>query len=49
MRIEDTVIYGYVRVSTAQQAREGTSLASQRQLLSDAGAERLFEDAGQYN
>jgi DNA invertase Pin-like site-specific DNA recombinase len=47
MRIEGTVIYGYVRVSTAQQAREGTSLASQRKLLTDAGAERLFEDAGQ--
>ena len=47
MRIEGNVIYGYIRVSTAQQAREGTSLASQRHALTEAGAERLFEDAGQ--
>lgn len=40
------VIYGYCRVSTAAQAREGTSLDSQREVLEAAGAERIFTDAG---
>lgn len=40
------MIFGYIRVSTAQQAREGTSLLSQRDILGQAGAERYFEDAG---
>lgn len=40
------MIIGYIRVSTAQQAREGTSLLSQRDILGQAGAERYFEDAG---
>lgn len=40
------MIYGYCRVSTAAQAREGTSLASQEAALTEAGAERIFADAG---
>lgn len=40
------VIYGYARVSTAAQAREGTSLDSQKKALTEAGAERIFTDAG---
>lgn len=40
------VIYGYARVSTAAQAREGTSLDSQKEALEAAGAERIFTDAG---
>ena len=40
------VIYGYCRVSTAAQAREGTSLDSQKEALEKAGAERIFTDAG---
>lgn len=40
------MIYGYARVSTAAQAREGTSLDSQKEVLTAAGAERIFTDAG---
>lgn len=40
------MIVGYGRVSTARQATEGTSLESQRELLTGAGAEKLFVDAG---
>lgn len=38
------MIYGYARVSSEGQARDGNSLASQRAELSQAGAEVVFED-----
>lgn len=37
---------GYIRVSTARQADSGTSLEHQRSVLTAAGAEQIFEDAG---
>jgi DNA invertase Pin-like site-specific DNA recombinase len=37
---------GYVRVSTVRQADSGTSLEHQRSILTAAGAEQIFEDAG---
>lgn len=40
------MIYGYCRVSTAAQASEGTLLDSQKKALTEAGAERIFTDAG---
>ena len=39
-------IIGYARVSTAKQAVHGTSLESQEQALTDAGAFRIFIDKG---
>lgn len=39
-------IIGYARVSTAKQAAHGTSLESQEQALTDAGAFRIFIDKG---
>lgn len=36
---------GYARVSTTAQAKEGTSLDSQRAALTDAGASRVFSEA----
>lgn len=37
--------YGYARVSTAGQARDGNSLEAQREALIEAGAEVIFSDA----
>ena len=37
--------YGYARVSTKGQARDGNSLESQEKALKDAGAEKIFADA----
>ena len=37
--------YGYARVSTRGQAREGNSLAAQEDALQNAGAEIIFSDA----
>lgn len=37
---------GYIRVSTVRQAEDGTSLEHQRSVLTAAGAEQIFEDAG---
>ena len=37
--------YGYARVSTQLQAREGNSLEKQEQDLRDAGAEKIYADA----
>ena len=37
--------YGYARVSTRGQARDGNSLESQEQVLKEAGAEFVFSDA----
>lgn len=37
--------YGYARVSTAGQARDGNSLEAQRKELIEAGAEVIFSDA----
>ncbi len=39
------MIYGYARVSTRGQAREGNSLEEQKQRLREHGAERIYIDA----
>lgn len=39
------MIYGYARVSTRTQARDGNSLESQIEKLKEAGAEKIYEDA----
>ena len=39
------MVYGYARVSTKGQAREGNSLEAQMDLLKGAGAERIFTDS----
>ena len=39
------MVYGYARVSTNAQAKDGNSLEAQRQDLLDAGAEKIFADA----
>lgn len=38
------MIYGYARVSTKTQAKDGNSLEGQRQQLLDAGATEIYED-----
>ena len=38
------MVYGYARVSTTGQAREGNSLEAQVNALRQAGAERIFKD-----
>ena len=38
------MIYGYARVSTTGQAREGNSLEAQESALRQAGAERIYRD-----
>lgn len=40
-----TMIYGYSRVSTKCQARDGNSLESQEKALRDAGAAKIYTDA----
>lgn len=39
------MIYGYCRVSTQMQAKDGNSLEAQKQLLKDNGAEEIYSDA----
>ncbi len=39
------IIYGYARVSTRGQARDGNSLDAQKLQLQEAGAETVFSDA----
>ena len=39
------MIYGYARVSTKTQARDGNSLEAQENALRDAGAESIYKDA----
>ena len=39
------MIYGYARVSTNGQAKDGNSLERQVQLLKEAGAEKIYNDA----
>jgi len=39
------VVYGYARVSTAGQARDGNSLERQEKLLRDAGAAEIYADS----
>lgn len=39
------MIYGYARVSTKSQARDGNSLEVQKQALTEAGAAKIFVDA----
>ena len=38
------MVYGYARVSTLGQARDGNSLEAQENALRQAGAERIFKD-----
>ncbi len=38
------MIFGYARVSTKMQARDGNSLEGQIQALKDAGAEEIYQD-----
>jgi DNA invertase Pin-like site-specific DNA recombinase len=39
------MVYGYCRVSTQMQARDGNSLEAQEQLLKENGAEKIYSDA----
>ena len=39
------VKYGYCRVSTIKQGKDGNSLEAQRELLISAGAEEIFEES----
>lgn len=39
------MVYGYARVSTQMQAKDGNSLAAQEQLLKENGAEGIYSDA----
>ena len=39
------MIFGYARVSTKTQARDGNSLEAQREALTAAGAEKIYTDA----
>ena len=39
------MIYGYCRVSTQMQAKDGNSLEAQKQLLIENGAEEIYSDA----
>ena len=39
------MIYGYCRVSTQMQAKDGNSLEAQEQLLKENGAEKIYSDA----
>ena len=39
------MVYGYARVSTKGQAREGNSLETQTDLLKAAGAEKIYTDS----
>ena len=39
------MIYGYARVSTKTQAKDGNSLEGQKKALIDAGATEIYEDA----
>ena len=40
----DFLIFGYARVSTSAQARDGNSLEAQIKALQEAGAEKIFSD-----
>lgn len=44
MKGDFLMIYGYVRVSTRGQAKDGNSLESQKKSLSEAGAEKIYID-----
>ena len=39
------MIYGYARVSTARQAKDGNSLEAQEKLLKENGAVKIYRDA----
>ena len=39
------MVYGYCRVSTQMQARDGNSLEAQEKLLRENGAEEIYSDA----
>ena len=45
MKGDFTMIYGYSRVSTKCQAKDGNSLESQEKALREAGATKIFTDA----
>ena len=42
---ETNHIYGYARVSTRGQAKDGNSIEAQEKALKDAGAEKIYKDA----
>ena len=44
-KLRDPVIYGYARVSTKGQARDGNSLEAQEKELRSAGAKEVVSDA----
>ncbi len=39
------MVYGYARVSTQMQAKDGNSLEAQEKLLKENGAEEIYSDA----
>lgn len=39
------MVYGYCRVSTQMQAKDGNGLAAQEQLLKENGTEEIYSDA----
>ncbi len=39
------MVYGYARVSTQMQAKDGNSLEAQERLLKENGAQEIFSDA----
>lgn len=39
------MVYGYARVSTKGQAKDGNSLEAQEKALTEAGAERIYKEA----
>lgn len=39
------MIYGYARVSTTKQAKDGNSLDAQKELLIANGAQKIYADA----
>lgn len=45
MKGDFTMIYGYARVSTKGQAKDGNSLEAQEKVLKEAGAAKIYTDA----
>lgn len=45
MKGDFVMVYGYCRVSTQEQAKDGNSLEAQEKLLKENGAEEIYSDA----
>ena len=45
MKGDFVMVYGYFRVSTQEQAKDGNSLEAQEKLLKENGAEEIYSDA----